>query len=518
MIMQSIKKTGFNGDDRPDLQDDKCSFTSGFLFMNLLFFLSLVTVTVKAQTITSFTPVSGPTGSQGSTTITITGTGFNTTAANNVIFFGAVSAIPSAATATSITVTVPAGATYQYLSVLNKGTNLKATAYSQEPFIPTFYNEGAMQFSGNTDYSFSYASTKPYFKVGDIDGDGKPDVVLLNVAANSVSVLRNTSAPGSLSFASAMNITTGTTPKCIVIDDMDGDGKPDLVVGNSGDQKFSVMLNTSTSGSISFAAKTDFASGSASAVDEMGVADYDGDGKPDIIYLTINGAGSLMKFMLNTSTIGSPGFSGSGADPLNFPKNIIFTDFDKDGKVDWAIASTSTGVAKLYRNNSIPGTLLLGTSFTITAGSGPAWLATGDLDGDGKADMVSTNTGGTNIATMLNTSSPGTLNLNTRVGTNIATTPSCLVITDLDGDGKPDIASLGKGNSTVNIFRNNAVPGTITLGAKVSLSTISSPDFFSFCDFDGDGKPDMAVANSSTFLIQKSVSKAAPLFIGRIAF
>lgn len=472
---------------------------------------------IFSQTITSFSPVSGPTGSEGSTTITIIGTGFSTTPANNVVFFGAVFATPSSATATSLTVTVPAGATYQYLTVLNKETNLRTTAYSQEPFIPTYYNEGAMQFSGNTDFSLSYTSSKPYFKVGDIDGDGKPDVVLLNVESNSVSVLRNTSAPGSLSFASAVDFTTGTTPTCIDIDDMDGDGKLDLVVGSSADKLFSVLLNTSTTGSISFATKVDFIA-SSSSVDELNVGDIDGDGKPDIILLTIHGSSSLLQLFLSSSSVGSVGFSYITTFAINSPKNLIFTDFDQDGKVDWSHASNATGVASLTKNNSSPGSISLSIPYTITAGSGPVWIASGDLDGDGKPDLVSTNSGGSNIATMLNTSTSGSISLAAKKGTTIGTTPSCLVIGDIDGDGKPDIAALGKANSTVNIFRNNATAGNIILGARVTLSTIATPTFFAFCDFDGDGKPDMAVVNSSTFVIQKSVSKAHSLLIGRFSF
>lgn len=492
----------------------RCSL---FIALPIMVLLAGV-IPAGAQTITSFTPVSGPTGAQGSTTITITGTGFNTTASNNVVFFGAVSAIPSAATATSLTVTVPAGATYQYLTVLNKATNLRATAYSQDPFVPTFYNEGAMQFSGNSDYTRSYSSSKPYFKIGDVDGDGKPDVVLLNVAANTVSVLRNTSTAGSISFAAPVDLTTGNTPKCIAIDDMDGDGKPDLIVGNSGDLKFSVLLNTSTPGSVSFASKVDFSATSASSVDELAVVEIDGDGKPDILFITINGASSLIKFMINASTVGSLAFTNNASDPINSPKNIVVADFDRDGKADWAIASNATGTGKFYRNNSSPGSVTLATGFSIAVGTSPAWIASGDMDGDGKADLVSTNTGGSNIATLLNTSTSGSTSFAARVGTTISTTPSCVVIGDFDGDGKPDIAALGKGNSTINIFRSNATTGNITLGARVTLSAITSPDYFAFCDFDGDGKPDIAVANSTTFMIQKSVSKQKSLLLGRFAF
>lgn len=53
------------------------------------------------------------------TIVTLTGTNFNTTAFNSIVKFGATKASVSAASATSLTVTAPAGATYEPVSVLN---------------------------------------------------------------------------------------------------------------------------------------------------------------------------------------------------------------------------------------------------------------------------------------------------------------------------------------------------------------------------------------------------------------
>jgi hypothetical protein len=90
-------------------------FINKKLFLLALSLLVISSVFAQIPTITSFSPASGPVA----TTVTITGTGFSAAAANNVVFFGATQAAVSVASTTRLTVTVPKGATYQPITVLN---------------------------------------------------------------------------------------------------------------------------------------------------------------------------------------------------------------------------------------------------------------------------------------------------------------------------------------------------------------------------------------------------------------
>ena len=106
--------------------------------------------------------------------------------------------------------------------------------------------------------------------IGDLDRDGKSDLVVANNSAGTVSVFRNTSASGSIdasSFVAKVDFSIGTNPKSVAIGDLDGDGKPDLAVVNGNGITVSVLRNKSVSGSIttsSFAAKVDFSTGLSS--------------------------------------------------------------------------------------------------------------------------------------------------------------------------------------------------------------------------------------------------------------
>jgi len=184
----------------------------------------------QAPVVSSFSPASGPVG----TTVTITGTGFAPAAVNNIVFFGATMGKVTAASATSLTVTVPVGATYQPISVLNGNTAL--TSYSAEPFVTTFTPNKDSITGGDfaPRVTFNVGQNGSSIAICDLDGDGKSDIVA--ESSNGIAIFRNTSNSGSItanSFAPKVDFVAGNSqvnPGNIVIADLDGDGKPDIVV------------------------------------------------------------------------------------------------------------------------------------------------------------------------------------------------------------------------------------------------------------------------------------------------
>jgi hypothetical protein len=198
----------------------------------------------QPPTISAFSPTSGPVGA----TVTITGSNFSPVASNNVVYIGRVKAVVTAASATSLAVTVPAGPTDQPLSVTVNGR----TAYATTPFVVTFPCSNP---------TLSFAKTNSIVAgtpLADIDADGKVDFVV-SKGPDSLSILRNLSVGDAIAFAAGVapevNVPAGRSN--VTIGDWDGDGKLDLAVVNSASNTFSLLRNTSSIGNISFAPKVD---------------------------------------------------------------------------------------------------------------------------------------------------------------------------------------------------------------------------------------------------------------------
>ena len=254
--------------------------------------------------------------------------------------------------------------------------------------------------------------------IGDIDGDGKPDLSVVNQGANTLSVLRNTSTSGSIttgSFAAKVDFATGTTPQIVAIGDLDGDGKLDLAVGNFGANTVSVLRNTSTSGSISvssFATQVTFATSTQPIA--VAIGDLDGDGKLDLA--TANYGANTISVFRNISSSGSI-TSGSFSSKIDFttgtnPYYITIGDLDGDGKLDMAVPNYGTNTVSVLLNTSTSGSITTGSfasKVDFTVGSGPNAIAISDLDGDGKLDLAVTRGSYTTVAILRNTSTIGNI-------------------------------------------------------------------------------------------------------------
>jgi uncharacterized repeat protein (TIGR02543 family) len=477
--------------------------------LGLLFILGCLPFMGFAQlpTISGISPALGTTIP--GTVVTITGSNFNTSIANNIVQFGAVKGTVTAATATSLTVTTPVGATYAPVTVLNTSSGLTGT--SVKPFMPTFVGKGSLT---NNDFlpPVGYLTGSSAFApaIGDLDNDGKPDLVTVNNAGNSVSVFRNISSSGSItasSFAGKVDYASGgDSPDFIAIGDLDGDNRLDIIITNRNSSSVSVFRNNSSApGSISFQSQVSFATGLNPNC--VAIGDLDKDGRQDLV-VSNNGA-STISVLRNLSSSGSINFAAQFTVATNSsPMSVAIGDLDGDGKSDVAISNSSIGTLSVYNNTSTPGTISFGSGASVAAASTFGRLAIGDLDGDGKSDLVvSGSSGGDFLSVLQNSSFPGTLRFEPKIGFSTGvggTNPYSVAIGDLDGDNKPDLAVSNIFGSSVTVLRNTtSIVGLISTTSFAFRQVVSIGTFpvgLAIGDLDGDGRPDMALTGGSAGL------------------
>ena len=448
---------------------------------------------VAQPTISSFAPLTGPVG----TSVTINGSNFNTTASANIVRFGTVTAGVTSATATSLTVTVPVGASYQPLSVTTGGL----TAYASNSFGTTFNDPGqftATAFSPAT--NFTAGANPQSIAAMDFDGDGLPDLAVANGDDQTVGFYLNASTSGAPSFIQQTPIPQPSDcyPQGVAAGDLDGDGKPDLVMANSDTKYMEVFQNNSTKGHISMTELAPFAE--PGYANWVAIGDLNGDGKPDLVFAEPYTNSSSLSVFPNTSTVGSISFGT----PIKFllpssyqPNSVAIVDIDGDGKPDLVFSSWGTYMLSVLRNTTTAGgPITFASHVDFAAGNTPQGLAVGDLDGDGRPDIVVANNGDNTLSVYRNTSGAGTISFAT---TTQATgyQPWAAQIADLDGDGKPDVAGLNNGASTISVHRNTSSSGTISLATNVDYGTDYAPLSLILADLDGNGTPDIASCNGN---------------------
>jgi len=471
----------------------------------------LVSATIFAQpVISSFTPQSGAVG----TSVTINGTGFSTTTSGDIVSFGATKAIVTAATATMLTVTVPAGASYQPITVLNTANNLSAC--TAQPFNITF-NNGNGQTISTSSFSSSVnftTGTTPFsiVAVSDIDGDGKPDLIITNEYSNTFSVLRNTSTPGSIttaSFAAKVDFATDSTPSFIAVGDIDGDGKPDIVLANQFTNRISIFRNTASSGSItsaSFAAKVDFISDTLSLPSSIAIGDIDGDGKPDIAVSNLYS--NTISVLRNTATTGSIS-SASFAAPVDFvaglgPTCVSIVDVNGDGKPDMVVANYNSKTVSVLQNiNTIAGSITTASfaaPINLATNTGPYSFAVADVNNDTKPDIIVANQGSNNISVLVNNSTSSNIAFATKTDfSSGGNSPFSVAAGNLNGDSLPDIVVSNATTNTLSVLQNTYASGTAaSFGNNVNFTTGFFPFTAIASDLDGDGEADIAVPNDGS--------------------
>lgn len=184
----------------------------------------------------------------------------------------------------------------------------------------------------------------------DVNRDGKLDLVVANAKSRNVSVLRNTSTTTAISFATAVNLATGTDPFFVTAADVTGDGYPDLISANLTTNDISVLQNR---GNGTFFPRVDFAAGVGPT--SVAAADLDRDGDLDLA--VGNATSQQLSVLINAGngTFGAPVQFGAADFPVSLPFALLAEDFNGDGNPDLAMTNGLADSVSILLTDVRPG-------------------------------------------------------------------------------------------------------------------------------------------------------------------
>lgn len=277
--------------------------------------------------------------------------------------------------------------------------------------------------------------------IGDLNGDDRPDVVVANFgpASSNVHVRFN---QGAGVLGPPTTLVAGARPITPVIVDLDGDTDNDIVVTNFVGDSFSVFKNN---GNGTFAAAVTY--GAGNDPQGMACADLNGDSFPDVVTVDI-GSDTVSVFMNNGS--GVFGVRTPYATGPN-PYYCVLVNLDTDGDRDIAITNynnSNAGSVTVMKNN---GDGTFSGRVDYAAGNGPIGIDAADFDGDCDADLLVSHYLSNSVMTMINA---GGGTFPSRPQTGVAGFGYGLVAGDFDGDGAPDGVVAMRQSNTVTLLGN----------------------------------------------------------------
>jgi hypothetical protein len=300
-------------------------------------------------------------------------------------------------------------------------------------------------------------------------------------------------------FQGATEVGVGASPSAIVRADLNGDGIPDLITVNRDTNDVSVLLGN---GDGTFQPEKRFAVGLAPVAIARG--DFNGDGRIDLA--VANSGSNDVSVLLGLG-------DGNFAKEVRYavgsaPDGIVTGDFTGDGHLDLAVANSGSNDVSVLLGKG-DGTFTTRKE-TFAVGSHPSAIVPADFDGDGKLDLATSNLNDGDVS-VLRGNGDGTFQSQKRyaVADKAGAKPSSLVVGDFDGDGNPDLATANSGFKNLSVLLNR---GNGTFQNAKSYDTGNPPNAIVTDDFNGDGILDLATANASTSDISVLLGKGDGTF------
>lgn len=358
------------------------------------------------------------------------------------------------------------------------------------PLLP---GDGPGTVAGPAHPRFATGSAPGSVEVADLNGDGKPDLVVANEQGQSVTVLLG-DGRGGFTAAPGSPFAAGQQPNDVAIGDFNRDGKLDLAFANHEAKHLTVLLGDGR-GRFAPAPGSPFAVAVRPHTHGVATGDLNGDGNLDL--LTDSWGNDQMAVLLGDGKGGfKPGpFLTVGKHPY---QRVRIADVNGDGKDD-VIATNLEGDNVTILLGDGKGGFKPSAGSPFPCGDSPFFAAAGDLNGDGKPDLAvinapssTTDRRGRDGVTLLLGDGKGGFKRMAGSPFGTGKVPNRLAIGDVNGDGVADVAVTYTDNDSIALLLMSR-RGTVASSSTIAVG--KRPRGIAIHDLNGDGKGDIVVAD-----------------------
>ncbi len=352
----------------------------------------------------------------------------------------------------------------------------------------------AGQGFSNTRTDYATGGNPRCIVVADVNADGRPDLITANRGVNTVSVRLASGAAGNFDPVFT-DYYTGFAPSGLAVADVNGDGRPDLVTANTAGNSVSVRLADSAVPGRFELARTDYLVGTGP--NSVAVADVNADGRPDLVTASGGGlgvclaAGAAGAFVVATTSALHPGITHV---------NMALVDVNADGRPDIVLAPIGyIDVGVGLANPVVPGTFL--SSVSYGALSYIRSLAVADVNGDGRPDLVTSNQFD-DVIVRLAAGAAGAFAA-TYASYPTDNDPTSVAVVDVNADGRPDL---------VTATPTGAISVRLAAGPAGAFATTRTTYYdrsgfigtlwdLTLADVNADGRPDIITVDERNSLV-----------------
>ena len=361
-----------------------------------------------------------------------------------------------------------------------------AVAHFGTSNIGVFIGYGNGSFQSQIIYTTGSHSNPYDIATGDMNGDNRLDILLVNAGGHSLGVFLGY---GDGTFANQLLFSTGvdSSPHSLAIVNINNDHFLDVVVANSGSNNVGVFVG---SGNDQFGSVKVFSTGYRSSPQLIAVGDFNNDNLLDLVVAN-NGSNNVGVLISDRSIDFRPQMdfsTGSGSQP----SGMAIGDFNNDTHLDIVVTNfqaDNIGVFLGFGNGSLASQI----TFSLDRGSAPISVAVGYLNNDTHLDIVVTNTGNGNIGVLFGFGD-GTLTNLMALSTGEGSVPCSVATGDLNNDTYLDIVVANFGSHNIVVFLGL---GNGTFANRMTFSTGDRSRLISvtLADFNSDNHLDIVVAD-----------------------